>query len=126
MQIGFVMQEPTLFNYTIKENILYGKNDATNAEITQAAKIANAMEFIELNNLDNIEDTGTVLLPLFEEYKEKIVANIGEERYERQLKAIKKLKEKEDKDGLFEHVENILDDRDEAVRNEEIHNGFTL
>lgn len=28
-RMGLVMQEPTLFNYTIKENILYGKSMAT-------------------------------------------------------------------------------------------------
>ena len=30
MQMGLVMQEPTLFNYTIRENILYGKMKAPN------------------------------------------------------------------------------------------------
>jgi len=29
--MGLVMQEPTLFNYTISENILYGKSDAKNS-----------------------------------------------------------------------------------------------
>lgn len=41
------MQEPTLFNYTIKENILYGKSNASDHEIREAAKVANAIEFIE-------------------------------------------------------------------------------
>ena len=45
--MGLVMQEPTLFNYNITENILYGKMDATNTEIREAASIANALEFIE-------------------------------------------------------------------------------
>jgi len=45
--MGLVMQEPTLFNYTIKENILYGKGEATNSEIVKSAEIANAREFIE-------------------------------------------------------------------------------
>ena len=45
--MGLVMQEPTLFNYTITENILYGKMEATNGEILEAAEISNAMEFIE-------------------------------------------------------------------------------
>lgn len=45
--MGLVMQEPVLFNYTIKENILYGKMDAMNSEIVEAADIANAREFIE-------------------------------------------------------------------------------
>jgi len=33
MAISLVMQEPVIFNYTILENILYGKLDATNSEI---------------------------------------------------------------------------------------------
>jgi len=32
-RMGLVMQEPTLFNYTIKENILYGKDNSSNSEI---------------------------------------------------------------------------------------------
>lgn len=45
--MGLVMQEPTLFNYTIKENILYGRVDANDSDVREAAKIANALEFIE-------------------------------------------------------------------------------
>ena len=46
-QIGYVMQEPILFNKTIKENILYGKLDATDEEVYKAALLANALGFIE-------------------------------------------------------------------------------
>jgi ATP-binding cassette subfamily B (MDR/TAP) protein 1 len=45
-QIGFVSQEPTLFNTTIEENIRYGYAKATRAEIEEAAKQANAHDFI--------------------------------------------------------------------------------
>lgn len=45
-QIGFVSQEPTLFNTTIGENIRYGYAKATQAEIEEAAKQANAHDFI--------------------------------------------------------------------------------
>lgn len=45
-QIGVVHQEPLLFNKTIKENICYGKLEATNEEVINAAKIANAHNFI--------------------------------------------------------------------------------
>lgn len=43
---GMVLQEPFLFFGTIAENIAYGKPEATRAEIVQAAKAANAHDFI--------------------------------------------------------------------------------
>jgi len=46
-QFGLVSQEPVLFNTTIEENIRYGRPDATDEEIREAAKQANALEFIE-------------------------------------------------------------------------------
>lgn len=45
-KMGLVMQEPTLFNYSILENILYGKSQASNEEVQTAARTANATEFI--------------------------------------------------------------------------------
>ncbi|MHA6480397.1 ABC transporter ATP-binding protein [Paenibacillus sp. strain BS8-2] len=44
--IGYVFQETYLFGGTIKENIRFGKDDATDEEITAAAKAASAHEFI--------------------------------------------------------------------------------
>ena len=43
---GIVLQDTYLFSGTIKENIMYGKEDATDSEIISAAKIANAHRFI--------------------------------------------------------------------------------
>jgi len=49
--IGMVQQDVYLFSGTVKENILYGKPDATDEEIVKAAKLANAHDFImELEN----------------------------------------------------------------------------
>ncbi|XP_072949352.1 ATP-dependent translocase ABCB1-like [Epargyreus clarus] len=45
-QIGLVGQEPVLFNTTVRQNIRYGREDATDAEIEAAAKQANAHHFI--------------------------------------------------------------------------------
>ena len=45
-QIGIVPQETMLFSATVRENIRYGRLDATEEEILQAAKDANAHEFI--------------------------------------------------------------------------------
>lgn len=45
-QIGMVLQDTFLFSNTVKENILIGKPDATDEEVIEAAKAANAHEFI--------------------------------------------------------------------------------
>jgi subfamily B ATP-binding cassette protein MsbA len=45
--IGVVPQEPVLFGTTVQENIAYGRLDATLEEIEEAARAANAHEFIE-------------------------------------------------------------------------------
>jgi ABC-type multidrug transport system fused ATPase/permease subunit len=45
-QIGIVSQEPILFATTIAENIRFGKENATDEEIINAAKNANAHDFI--------------------------------------------------------------------------------
>ena len=45
--IGIVQQDVYLFAGTVYENILYGKPDATREEVVEAAKLANAHDFIE-------------------------------------------------------------------------------
>ena len=46
--LGIVLQDTHLFTGTIRENIRYGKLDATDREICDAAKLANADQFIEM------------------------------------------------------------------------------
>jgi ATP-binding cassette subfamily B protein len=53
--IAYVPQEAVLFHRTIRENIAYGKPDATDEEIKYAAKQSSALEFIE--NMPNGLDT---------------------------------------------------------------------
>jgi ABC-type multidrug transport system fused ATPase/permease subunit len=45
-QIGFVLQDTVLLRGTVRDNIAFGRPDATEQEIVQAAKLANADEFI--------------------------------------------------------------------------------
>ncbi|KAB2328521.1 ABC transporter ATP-binding protein [Cytobacillus depressus] len=54
-KIGMVLQDNILFSESVKSNILLGKPDATNEEVIEAAKAANAHEFIM--NLPNGYDT---------------------------------------------------------------------
>ena len=53
--IGLVQQDVYLFAGTIRDNILYGRPDATDSEVVAAAKQANIHEFI--NSLENGYDT---------------------------------------------------------------------
>ena len=62
--MGLVTQDSILFNDTIKANIALGKNDATDTEIIEALKIANAYEFVKdlpLGIHTNIGDSGNKL-----------------------------------------------------------------
>ena len=63
-QIGFVPQETVLFSGTVKDNIRYGRPDATDEEVVAGAKAAQAHEFIlDLpNGYDtHVEERGTNL-----------------------------------------------------------------
>mmetsp|Transcript_42725 Transcript_42725/g.41054 ORF Transcript_42725/g.41054 Transcript_42725/m.41054 type:complete len:93 (+) Transcript_42725:1438-1716(+) len=87
--MGFVMQDPTIFNYSVKENILYGKKDALNSEIRKAAEVANAMEFIESNELlEAVDNTAAALTEAFKSQKDTFVEMVGEERYAEKLEAL--------------------------------------
>jgi ATP-binding cassette subfamily B protein len=45
--IGVIAQDPFLFSATVRENIAFGKPEATDAEVEQAARLAQADEFVE-------------------------------------------------------------------------------
>ncbi|MFD2727289.1 ABC transporter ATP-binding protein [Hyunsoonleella rubra] len=62
--MGLVTQDSILFNDTVRNNILIGKEDASEEEIIEALKIANAWEFVKdlPNGIDtNIGDSGNKL-----------------------------------------------------------------
>jgi len=63
-QMGIVLQDPFLFNGSVKENIRFGRVDATDEEIIEAAKIVGAHDFIlRLKNgyNTNVEEGGVIL-----------------------------------------------------------------
>lgn len=57
-KIGIVLQTPHLFSGTIRENIRYGRLDATDEEIVEAAKLAGAHDFIQSFEKGYDEDVG--------------------------------------------------------------------
>ncbi|MBK8615900.1 MAG: ABC transporter ATP-binding protein [Anaerolineales bacterium] len=63
-QMGMVLQDPFLFNGTVKENILFGRLDASDADVFAAAKAVGAHDFILglRNGYDTSVEEGGVLL----------------------------------------------------------------
>lgn len=63
-KIGIVLQTPHLFSGTVRENIRYGKLDASDADVEEAAKIAGAHDFIctlEKGYDQNVGEGGNLL-----------------------------------------------------------------
>lgn len=119
-----------LFNYSVKENILYGNSFASNDAIIKAADISNSRQFIESPELENaIDEDITALLEAMEDpdIKKEIEDKIGDDEYKDKLKAMKALKKKEDSEGKF-HIEKGMNDirTDEEVGSTVLHNGYNI
>lgn len=83
------------------------------------------MEFITSNELESlIDDTTESLLTLFKEHKDELIKLIGEDRYNRQLNALEVLLKKEIEEGVFQNIEDILDDRPETLKDVKLDKGF--
>jgi ABC-type multidrug transport system fused ATPase/permease subunit len=60
--IGYVPQEPAMIIGTIKENLLYGNRDATDAQIADALRRANATFVLDFESgLDSFIGSGAVV-----------------------------------------------------------------
>lgn len=98
--MGLVMQEPLLFNYTVKENILYGNPSSDNQTIRQAADISNSRVFIESEELENaVEDDVTSLFDAMrsEKWKQQLLDRLTETAFKDDTWKSELSKEKVDK-----------------------------
>ena len=111
--VSLVMQEPSIFNYAIADNVLYGNLDAKNSEIIQATTIANCNEFIEKGQLDVIDDSPTGLISGMTQNKQTLIELMGETKYNEDLEVLKKLEEIEVNKGSFITIEGDVDTRKE-------------
>lgn len=111
--VSLVMQEPSIFNYAIADNVLYGKLDAKNSEVIQATTIANCNEFIEKGQLDVIDDSPTGLISGMTQNKQTLIELMGETKYNEDLEVLKKLEEIEVNKGSFITIEGDIDTRKE-------------
>lgn len=91
--MGLVMQEPTLFNYSIKENILYGDSSAKNSDIRNAAVISNAIEFIEKTEEEKNEFNVIEIFKKAKALKSQIIRKIGKKTYSKLMNELKIMEE---------------------------------
>ena len=79
----------------------------------KVAEVANAMEFIKSDEIEKqIDDSPSNLLKLYKDNKETLSKNLGNDRYERQVKALEEEQKKLEKEGEFRIIDDILDGRD--------------
>lgn len=127
--LSLVMQEPSIFNYSIQENILYGNLDASNSQIDHVAKLANCNEFIE-QGLEEFDDSPAGLLKEMETRKLDLVNNWGQAKYDEMLDTMGKLKEAETKKGKFEAIEGDIDSRSKRglsnLEDMSLHKGYAI
>jgi ABC-type multidrug transport system fused ATPase/permease subunit len=123
--MSMVMQEPILFNYTISENVLYGKPDATNSEILKSSEVANAIEFIEkFEELseDTVESASN-LIHMLEQNRDEVIRQIGAEKFEHKMTILRAVDEKDTK---FAAVKGDIDRRGPELRDVELQKGYDI
>ena len=106
-RLGLVMQEPLLFNYSLQENNLYGKVQSSNEEIYQAAKVANALEFIESKDLStafNDDSFSLMNAMLSEEFKKVVIGEVGQKDFDDVIKKLTALSLKDKSNAIYEEV----------------------
>ena len=127
-RLGLVMQEPQLFNYNLKENILYGRLRASNEDIDRASVAANCKEFIEGSDLSEaFDDEPSSLKKLFleEPYKSAAIKSMGQEKYDKAVGVLDTLVKKAEEQGKFEAIADLVDARtDQEKGNVVLHKGF--
>ena len=93
----------------------------------QACEKANCLEFIEKNDLDKEIDTSAVaLIENMNANKSAIVDMIGEEKFNEELDVLQKLKEQEEKKGVFIAEEGVIDQRVDKLKDVDLPQGFWI
>lgn len=118
------MQEPIIFNYTILENLLYGKGNATNEEVQEAATISNCTEFIDGGHFKDSDDRAAHLKDEMEKNKDAIIKMIGQKKYDEELNVMTQLVSQEEKQMSFKAVDGDVDRRDNSLKSLELSQGY--
>ena len=122
--ISLVMQEPIIFNYSVLENILYGKSNALNSEVEHAATISNCVEFLDKQTKID-DDSAQALIKQYEDHRTDIVNLIGQEKYDEEIEVLKKCEEQEKNQGKFQVISGTIDKRGAETHDVQLHDGYS-
>lgn len=124
--ISLVMQEPQLFNISIKENILYGNLNAKNSDIDWACEVACCREFIKNKEISGLEDTPEQLMKTLEENKDGLIKKLNKHKYEELISLLKALQKINEKKGEFQYIPNEIDKRSDELKDVELDEGYDI
>lgn len=122
--VSLVMQEPIIFNYSILENVLYGKLEASNEEILIACQTANAMGFIESNSLYEIDESAQALIVEMKKNWSDLIDMNTKEVFEKNIQTLEKIMAQERQAGKFESIVGDIDKREDALKQQKLCQGF--
>ena len=127
-KVSLVMQEPIIFNYTVTENMLYSKLDASNDDVYEAADIANCIDFLEHTKDREAatlleKESPQKLKDLMNFYKDIFIDQIGKDKFEEYLSILDKLYAVEAAKGGFV-TEGDVDNRTDGQKGDPLHAGF--
>ncbi|CDW74227.1 abc transporter [Stylonychia lemnae] len=115
-QIGYVMQEPVLFDMSIKENIKYGNSTATDIEVRHAAELANALTFIEDENLMKSMSESDEVLPIEVDIQDIISNEIVAQKFPSLFNQIQRMqKEGQLSQSQIQLIKEILTVGDQSI-----------
>jgi ABC-type multidrug transport system fused ATPase/permease subunit len=121
--LSLVMQEPIIFNYSILENILYGKLDALNSEVEHAVNVSNCAEFVN-SGVTEIDDQAKSLKEQLEKYKDEIISLMGKDKYDESAEIINRIIQQEENRGVFTTNQGDVDTRGEELIDTKLGNGY--
>mmetsp|Transcript_39029 Transcript_39029/g.59448 ORF Transcript_39029/g.59448 Transcript_39029/m.59448 type:complete len:233 (-) Transcript_39029:338-1036(-) len=123
--VSLVMQEPIIFNYSILENILYGKLDAKNSEVKKAADISNSSEFILNSDFQDFDNSPDSLAKAMNLHRKELIDLIGATKFAEEMEALKEVQTAEEKKGFFQAIVGDVDRREESLKDVPLHDGFS-
>jgi len=125
--MGFVMQEPVLFNYSILDNILYGKNSAANSEVHLSAEIANALDFIQNFKEDDGEldlTKANHLKTQLAQNEARLVGEVGQKTFDDYKTALDMIIDHEINNNAT--MKGDIDLREQNLKDMQLHHGFEI